>query len=260
MNLEYKICKTCGELLPLEVFRADKRNKDGCGASCKECCKKYDKKYGNEKRNKEEIKKYYHERYNEHKEEIKIYNKIYGIENKDKILKFKEENKEKIRTCQKNSYKKYYHVRKGKYVEKSRIYYQNNKEKFKAYNRAYFQTERGKMANMLKAQKRISLGKGVISKYSKKEWIECKKYFNNKCAYCGEELPLAQDHFIALSKGGEYTRNNIVPSCRACNSSKHNKDYFSWYSARESYSRKREIKILKYLHYNNQKQQQLMMI
>lgn len=59
---------------------------------------------------------------------------------------------------------------------------------------------------------------------------QIKKYFNNRCAYCGKELPLQQDHFIALSKGGEYSKNNIVPSCQSCNGSKGAKEFETWYN------------------------------
>ena len=49
------------------------------------------------------------------------------------------------------------------------------------------------------------------------------------CAYCGEEKILHKDHFVPLSKGGEFTHNNVVPSCACCNVSKSNNDFFEWY-------------------------------
>ena len=90
-----------------------------------------------------------------------------------------------------------------------------------------------------------------------KQWKQVKEYFENRCAYCGKKLPLAQEHFIALSKKGEYTINNIIPSCRVCNSSKIDKDFFEWYPKQKFYSKERERKILKYLGYKNNKIQQL---
>jgi 5-methylcytosine-specific restriction endonuclease McrA len=85
--------------------------------------------------------------------------------------------------------------------------------------------------------------------------------FDNKCAYCGKEKPLAQDHFVPLSKGGEYTNNNIICSCKSCNSSKSDKDFFEWYPEQLFYSKEREAKILKYLNYDKKTQtQQLALI
>ena len=56
------------------------------------------------------------------------------------------------------------------------------------------------------------------------DWKKTKDEFNNTCAYCGIYTEhLHQDHFIPLSKGGGYVIGNIVPSCKRCNSSKHNR-------------------------------------
>lgn len=63
------------------------------------------------------------------------------------------------------------------------------------------------------------------------------------CAYCGVELVRTTrrasrksaptiDHVIALEAGGPNTPENIVPSCHACNASKHRSDR-PWRWARE---------------------------
>lgn len=87
------------------------------------------------------------------------------------------------------------------------------------------------------------------------QWQACKEYFNNKCAYCGKERKLHQDHFVALSQGGEYTINNIIPACSHCNLSKHNKDFSEWYPTYEFYSKLREKRVLKYLQFYEGTQQ-----
>jgi 5-methylcytosine-specific restriction endonuclease McrA len=49
------------------------------------------------------------------------------------------------------------------------------------------------------------------------------------CAYCGETArPLQRDCVLALSRGGSYTLDNIVPACRACNASKCNGEVTRW--------------------------------
>jgi 5-methylcytosine-specific restriction endonuclease McrA len=49
------------------------------------------------------------------------------------------------------------------------------------------------------------------------------------CAYCGAtETPLQRDCVLALSRGGRYTLDNIVPACRSCNTSKCNDEVTSW--------------------------------
>ena len=66
---------------------------------------------------------------------------------------------------------------------------------------------------------------------------------------------LHQEHFIPLSKGGEYTHNNIIPACKSCNSSKQDTDFFEWYPTYEEYNEEREQFILEYLGYIEDTQQ-----
>ena len=49
------------------------------------------------------------------------------------------------------------------------------------------------------------------------------------CAYCGEpDGPLQRDCVLALSRGGRYTLDNVVPACRSCNTSKCNDEVTGW--------------------------------
>ena len=49
------------------------------------------------------------------------------------------------------------------------------------------------------------------------------------CAYCGTgDGPFQKDTVLAISRGGRYTVDNVVPSCRSCNASKCNDEVTSW--------------------------------
>ena len=49
------------------------------------------------------------------------------------------------------------------------------------------------------------------------------------CAYCGaSDRPLQRDCVLALSRGGRYTLDNVVPACRSCNTSKCNDEVTAW--------------------------------
>ena len=49
------------------------------------------------------------------------------------------------------------------------------------------------------------------------------------CAYCtAADRPLQRDCVQALSRGGRYTLDNIVPACRSCNASKSNDEVTGW--------------------------------
>lgn len=49
------------------------------------------------------------------------------------------------------------------------------------------------------------------------------------CAYCGEaDAALQRDCVLAISRGGRYTLDNVVPACRSCNASKCNAEVTGW--------------------------------
>ncbi|MEI6208621.1 MAG: HNH endonuclease [Desulfuromonadales bacterium] len=44
-----------------------------------------------------------------------------------------------------------------------------------------------------------------------------------RCHYCGERFApgdLTMDHLVPISRGGKASHNNVVPSCKECNSRK----------------------------------------
>ena len=107
----------------------------------------------------------------------------------------------------------------------------------------------------LRDQKKKLKKRQLAATLTLNQWEDIKNYFNNKCAYCGENTKLTQDHFTPISKGGEYTHNNIIPACGSCNSSKRNREFIEWYPKQKFYSKKREKAILKFLNYKGEVQQ-----
>jgi len=81
---------------------------------------------------------------------------------------------------------------------------------------------------------------------TEKEWRLCKDYFDNKCAYCG--LP-AEKHFASrngkeiimdlhrehVEDDGYNDLRNCVPSCKGCNSAKHDFIMVDWFSRQTFY-------------------------
>jgi hypothetical protein len=131
--------------------------------------------------------------------------------------------------------------------------------KKKYYNYAYNNPEKAKenQINWAKKNKdnhkfckhrKRAKDKSLKADLTIEQWQEIKLNFNNKCCYCGEELELELEHFIPLSKNGEFTYNNILPSCRQCNKKKGVEDFFNWYPRQEFYDKKREEKILKHIY------------
>jgi hypothetical protein len=71
---------------------------------------------------------------------------------------------------------------------------------------------------------RSARARGAGGKFTRKEWVETLLYFNFRCAYCllheDEVGSLHQEHMLPVCRGGSHTKDNIVPGCRSCNTSK----------------------------------------
>lgn len=222
-----KQCISCLEWKSLTEFHNDKHKKDGLCTACKECKNKYAKEY--RKNNKE-----------------KAYQSVKRSESKkaEYYKKHKSNYHFKRKELHNKISKDYYYANKERLLKLNKItskeWFSNNKE----HARMLCNRRRGRIRNL-------------PHNLNIERWNQIQDAFGWKCAYCGKEDKLEQEHFIALSNGGEYTSNNIIPSCRICNSSKSNKDFFEWYPKYKHYSKTREYKILKHLNYYKDKSQQL---
>lgn len=80
--------------------------------------------------------------------------------------------------------------------------------------------------SIIKHNRRQALAEG---RFSAKEWKAKIAFYLSCCVYCGAYLenPVIE-HFVPFSKGGSSNIKNLVPSCKSCNSCKHNKDPFEW--------------------------------
>lgn len=149
-------------------------------------------------------------------------------------------NKDKLRN-EGNIYREFH----PKSSEDRQLEYQKNKEYYTIKGKKYYQANKLKFA--MNCQKREAKKRELPYSLTLSQWEQIKIFFNNRCAYCENELPLEQEHFIPLSKGGEYSKNNIICSCKSCNDSKRDREFFEWYPMYRFYSKEREVKILKYL-------------
>jgi predicted ATP-dependent protease len=80
-----------------------------------------------------------------------------------------------------------------------------------------------------------------IHEISENEWDSCKNYFNYRCAYCGLAI---EEHYIRFNgkiilgdfhrdhadDKGENDLSNCIPSCKICNTSKHDNGLDEWYN------------------------------
>jgi 5-methylcytosine-specific restriction endonuclease McrA len=68
----------------------------------------------------------------------------------------------------------------------------------------------------------------VVNDLTDAQWAAIKAAWNG-CAYCGKTAGAMQrDCVMAISRGGRYTIDNVVPACGACNASKCNDEVTGW--------------------------------
>lgn len=159
------------------------------------------------------------------------------------------------RACLNAKHKEHCERNKEKTSERKKRYREANRDKLRDYDKNYRVTHRkitgykeaDREADRIKHHRKMAKKAGVESSFGVKLWKQCKAHFENKCAYCGKEEPLTQDHFIPFSKGGSYTKCNIVPVCFLCNSSKQNQDFTLWYKSQEFFDDGKMNKVIEYL-------------
>ena len=174
-------------------------------------------------------------------------NGLYGLRSICKICqkKYREENKEKI----KKSKSEYYQNNKEKIEEHKKIYRLNNKDKVAKWHKNVQNKNKEKYLEDRRkySQKRRAILNGLDNDFTEEDWLYCKEYFNYSCAYCGNTNNLTQEHVIPVTKGGSYSKNNIIPACTACNCSKQNEDMNIWYKNQSFYDVNKERKIYQYI-------------
>lgn len=230
---EFKQCSKCGIIKPATSHHFEKSNKEGALRNrCLDCGKEY-------RRN-------YYKKYNEVNEEyVKERNREYG---RTYYVKKIEENPEEHREKNRIKANKRYHRKNEEIRKYNRDRYMDNKEIFLERSKTYRDNNRKRVRFVRKVAKykRRSIMEVLPSTLTSVQWDDCKVYFGSKCAYCGINEDVTMDHFIPISDMGGTTKENIVPACRSCNSSKSNRKFSKWYPERPFYDEKRESKVLKW--------------
>lgn len=238
-----KICTKCGEALPAtpEYFSSRKRNKDGLHELCKTCRTARDKAYRHE-----HIDRYHQatKAWKEaNRERIDALNAAYAASHKARKSQTNKAWHERNREHKNATVKAWAEQNKDRRYKTITAWREEHKEQYAAILRRYKKANPEKVAMF--AERRRSRKNNLPSTLTKEEWKATKEYFENQCAYCGVSGNLAQEHLIAVANGGGYIKENIIPACRRCNSSKKDKLFELWYPAQAFYSPEREAKILR---------------
>jgi 5-methylcytosine-specific restriction endonuclease McrA len=215
-----KICKDCGKLLSFSEFYTKKTSKDGFRSQCKTCNKQQYQK------NRENILEKAKERSQktEFKQKKKVYNDVYREKNKDTLKAKKDAYRqtEKYKIRKKIYSTNYRKENKESLLRKKRDYYRENKEEILRKHREYAKTEQGKAVKKQIQTRKRNRKQEIYSNLSPEEWKCILKSFDSRCAYCGSNKDIQQDHIIPISRGGEHAPWNVIPCCSDCNRRKKN--------------------------------------
>lgn len=205
-------CTKCGTLYMeiKEHFVKCTGRKYDLNAKCKHCSSGYYKE------NSEEIREQSAKWKAEHPEHCKEYKTAYNIRNRERMSVYNH-----------SHHIKTYPQRRERKIAVQKIY----KSKFPEKHIAWGHTRRTKK-------------KGNGGSYTQAQLKECLKFFNNCCAYTGEQLDKYHvDHVKPVVKGGTSFIYNLVPSKSYANQSKGAKELESWYREQPYFSEERLNKI-----------------
>lgn len=156
---------------------------------------------------------------------------------------------------------KYYYNNKESCTKTTLEYKKKNKDKLRKSYEAWRNSEKGKKIMRFHSRKRRNKNHIIYEM----EWIACKNYFNNSCAYCG--LPV-ENHYKVIKGGlrkedlhkehviddGKNDLSNCIPSCNTCNTSKHQKTLNEFYNSKNpDYTYERYYRIYMWLRYDYKK-------
>lgn len=97
-------------------------------------------------------------------------------------------------------------------------YYTAHTDKVKANVSAYRKANPDKKRHLENRRRVRKVGNGGSHTVSERR--EKFAQLGDVCYYCGESKPLTVDHDVPLARGGTDNIDNILPSCRSCNSRK----------------------------------------
>lgn len=121
------------------------------------------------------------------------------------LIKYNEENREKI-----NAYQ--------------REWARNNPEKVKAKAAKHLKLH--PEMNAAKSQKRRARERNCKTFFVTKK--ELTRLYNQPCNFCGSKEDPTLDHCIPLIRGGDHSIGNLQTLCRPCNSGKRHKTNMEW--------------------------------
>lgn len=248
-----KKCSKCNRELDDSSFSKSKTLSSGLRSSCKECDRAYAEAHKKDPAilasKRESAKRYYYK----NRESVLKKNSEYLRKNyasisekrKPKIAVWNKENYEKhgavIRCKAKFSQRAFNILNPGVAAGKAKIFRKENPQYHKEWTKKFrtLNPEEYKRRNFVQHSKRRARALAVEdSPLSKEEWLSLMHESGWRCSHCGVTLSGSNnssqrhvDHIFPLSKGFPMSIVNAAVLCKSCNSRKHDKSPFEFFSS-----------------------------
>lgn len=242
-----KECNKCGEVKSLEDFYKA-GTKDGRSGICKECAKKKSAEYRAKNPKPKKPRKPRKQGFRKLPEDIRKCSQCKDVKHKDFFYVdnhrasgtstyCKECVKERDRERRERLGEDYYSAR--------RKWTEDNRERIRKIDREWVEKNRDR--RNLSASKRRARKASLPDTLTIEEQNEIISNFSGKCSICENDFEHL-DHFIPIASGhGGTVKENMVPMCGKCNSSKGYKNPFEWADMLDDFRRERFDSLVIYL-------------
>jgi len=237
-----KFCEWCKNPIP-EISRTDKIY---CNRKCKQSAyrQRPDVKENIKERNRKYVEKHREELRKYHRNYMRKYRERQDVKKKEKKYSKKYESRPETKE-ERAIYRVAHKIEKRIYDSE---YHKKNREKLNKQKKEYDKTPRGRFSRFLRKQRRRGR---VPVEITFEQMKEIKKRDKNICQYCGKKTinkidytggdKLVYDH---LDPYGGTIINNLVISCKSCNTVKTDKDVFEFFLLKGEPIPKKILKLL----------------
>lgn len=142
--------------------------------------------------------------------------------------------------CRRTQRRAYYRRNPTPVREAAKAWAEANREARDANKRAWYEANRERVIrgqSVYKARRRARLARGECGCVTEPALRLLAELLGTSCSYCGGAFE-HWDHGVPLSRGGLHCIDNLVPSCAACNLTKHAKTQEEFLAATGLHSEK----------------------
>lgn len=238
---ETRTCRKCGKDKPLNEFGWRDREKTARRTECSDCLAAYRQAY--REANRDALAAKSRARYAQNRDAAKAQQAQYREANRETLRERNARWKAKNREAHLSRRRALYAQNAETERAKRKAYVEANRESVRASLRRSYKKRaperRKRRRDYVRRNWFVLIGaryEALARKYrfdpvntlTEQEWQAIVDAHDGLCAYCKTDRGNTIDHVLPVSRGGQHTKDNVLPACTSCNSSKGNKTVEEW--------------------------------